>query len=89
MATSVKLVSVGDPCSSDSEFRRLVGSLQYLTLTQLDITYIASKVAQFMTNVQMCHWNAVKCIFRYLSRSQTQGMYLQKSINSEIEVMCV
>jgi len=38
----------GTPLDDPSEFRSLVGALQYLTLTRPDITYTVHLVCQFM-----------------------------------------
>lgn len=36
--------------TNDKEFRRIVDSLQYLMLTRSNITFVVSKIAQFMAN---------------------------------------
>ncbi|KAI9160658.1 hypothetical protein LWI28_010381 [Acer negundo] len=51
---------------SATEFRHLVGSLQYLTLTLPNIAFVVSNVAQFLSAPRQPHLVAVKRILRYL-----------------------
>lgn len=44
----------------------VVGSLQYLTLTQPNIAYVVQCVCQFMHQPSMVHWSIVRIILRYL-----------------------
>ena len=54
-------------------YRRLVGSLIYLTTTRLDISYIVHLVSQFMTSPRHLHLVAVRRIIRYLRGSLLVG----------------
>lgn len=47
-------------------YRRLVGSLFYLTITRLDISHTVNFVNQFLTQLTNLHLAAVKRIIRYL-----------------------
>lgn len=47
-------------------YRTLVGSLIYLTITRLDITYAIHVVSQFVASLITIHWAAVLRILRYL-----------------------
>jgi len=49
-------------------YRAAVGSLMHLAVgTQPDIAFAVSTVAQFANEPGMVHWEAVKCIYRYLA----------------------
>lgn len=48
-------------------YRQLVGSLIYLTTTRPDLAYSVSVLSQFMSRPLDSHWNAAKCVLRYLS----------------------
>ena len=50
----------GTALSDLSEYRTIVGSLQYLLLTQPDIAYTVNKLSEFMYCPTSDHWNAVK-----------------------------
>lgn len=61
-----------------SEYRTIVGSLQYLCLTRLDITYAVNKLSQFMHYLTSELLIAVKRLLRYLCGTQTHGLRLYK-----------
>jgi len=48
-------------------YREAVGSLMYASMgMRPDVTFATSTVAQFLENLGVAHWEAVKRIFRYL-----------------------
>ena len=57
-----------DPLSSDdaTEYRSIVGGLQYLTITRPDISYAVNRVCQYLHAPRTSHWSAVKRILRYI-----------------------
>lgn len=65
LSTSEKLsASEGVALGPDDsvKYRSLVGSLQYLTLTRPDISFVGNKVCQFLHAPTMVHWSVVKRI---------------------------
>lgn len=52
MTSNFNFLSNEDPIDNDKEIRKIVGSLQYLTLIRLNITFVVSKIAQFMAKPQ-------------------------------------
>ncbi|RVX13060.1 Retrovirus-related Pol polyprotein from transposon RE2 [Vitis vinifera] len=62
-----------------TEYRTLVGNLQYLCLTRLDISYAINKLSQFMHCPTFEHWNAAKRLLRYLCGTLTHGLFLHKA----------
>ncbi|KAG7582826.1 Integrase catalytic core [Arabidopsis suecica] len=82
MATSPKLtLTTGTPMSDPSEFRKLVGSLQYLSFTRLDIAYAVNRLSQFMHQPTDDHWQAAKRILRYLAGTTTHGIFFSATNN--------
>jgi hypothetical protein len=73
--------SLSDP----SSYRNVVGSLQYLSLTQPDISFAVNKVCQFMANPTEDHWSVVKRILRYLNHTIHHCIFLHKDTNFNIQ----
>jgi len=66
MDPNVKLLSnQGESLSDSKKYRRLVGKLNYLTVTHLDITFVVSVVSQFLNSPCEDHWNGVIHILKY------------------------
>ncbi|XP_048443305.1 uncharacterized mitochondrial protein AtMg00810-like [Pyrus x bretschneideri] len=55
-------------------YRSLVGSLQYLTFTRLDIAYAVNSVYQFISSPTEVHFAFVKRILRYLQGTIHHGV---------------
>uniref|UniRef100_A0A1J3K4R5 Retrovirus-related Pol polyprotein from transposon TNT 1-94 n=1 Tax=Noccaea caerulescens TaxID=107243 RepID=A0A1J3K4R5_NOCCA len=79
MATEPKLVMSGEKHSNPSEYRTLVGSLQYLAFTRPNIAYAVNKLSQFMYSPTSDHWQAAKRVLRYLAGTPTHGLFFSKS----------
>uniref|UniRef100_A0A2N9JAD8 Integrase catalytic domain-containing protein n=1 Tax=Fagus sylvatica TaxID=28930 RepID=A0A2N9JAD8_FAGSY len=71
---TIDLLRRGDPLSDVTEYRQLVGSLQYLTFTHPDISYAVHHVAQVMSAPRTLHLVAAKRILRYLKGSLEFGL---------------
>nr|GFA65971.1 putative RNA-directed DNA polymerase [Tanacetum cinerariifolium] len=53
---------------------RVVGKLNHLTITHLDIAFPVSVVSQFMTAPRMLHWDVVTQILRYVKGTLGLGI---------------
>ncbi|KAG7572644.1 Reverse transcriptase RNA-dependent DNA polymerase [Arabidopsis suecica] len=69
----------GSALDDASEFRMIVGSLQYLAFTRPDISYAVNRLSQFMHRPTEEHWLAAKRILRYLAGTMTHGIFLSSS----------
>ncbi|XP_065618795.1 uncharacterized mitochondrial protein AtMg00810-like [Quercus suber] len=67
--------SGGKPLSNPSLYRRLVGSLVYLTVTRLDISYTVHQVSQYLSALRSIHCAAVLHILRYLKGTLFHGLF--------------
>ena len=65
------------PADEATEYRSIVGGLQYLTITRPDISYAVNRVCQFLHAPRDSHWTAVKRILRYIRFTSSYGLHLQ------------
>ena len=65
----------GDLLSDPTMYRWLVGSLNYLTITQFDISFVVQQVSQFMQTPRHLHLVAVHHIIQYLQGSPSRGLF--------------
>jgi hypothetical protein len=56
-----------------TKYRSIVGALQYLAMTQPDISFAVNKVCQYLHAPTTDHWTAVKRILRYVKGSSKLG----------------
>ena len=56
-------------------FASLIGSLMFLAVaTWSDIAFTVYRLGSFMSNPNMPHWMAAKCVLRYLSGTRDYGL---------------
>uniref|UniRef100_A0A2N9FJ85 Reverse transcriptase Ty1/copia-type domain-containing protein n=1 Tax=Fagus sylvatica TaxID=28930 RepID=A0A2N9FJ85_FAGSY len=66
-----------DLLSDPTQYRSLVGALQYATFTRPDITYAVNQVCQYMHKPTVTHLAAAKRILRYLQGTLHLGIRFQ------------
>ena len=59
-------------------YRKMVGSLIYLNITRLDLSYVAGIVSQFMQSPCKTHLDAVMRILRYIKTTCTYRLRYEK-----------
>jgi hypothetical protein len=62
-----------------TNYRSLVGRLQYLTLTQSDISFSLNKICQFLHAPTTMHLRAAKRLLRYVKGTTKLGMRITRS----------
>jgi hypothetical protein len=62
-----------------TNYRSLVGGLQYLMLTEPDLAFAVNKFCQFLHNHTTVHWTVVKQILRYIKGTIDIGLKIIKS----------
>lgn len=78
LATHPKLTLHGGTVLVDAtQFRSIVGSLQYLAFTRPDISYAVNRLSQFMHRPTDAHLQAAKRVLRYLAGTPTHGIFLR------------
>ena len=60
-------------------YRKLVGSLLYLTHTRPDLSYVVSTVEKHMYQAHNIHWNVAKIILQYVQGSNKFGVHYKAS----------
>ena len=75
----------GDPLTDVTQYRSVVGALQYLTMTRIDIAFVVNKACQFMQQPIFAHWLSVKRILRYLKGTLHDGLLLNPSSHLTLE----
>ena len=64
----------GEPLSNPTEYRHIVGALQYVTLTRPNITYSVNQLCQHMHAPTLVHLTTTKRVLRYLKGSIDFGL---------------
>ena len=85
LSTSIVLKLIDGTSSADStEFRSVIGALQYLSLTRPDISFVVNKLSQFMHKPTTTHWAAAKRLLRYLKHTIFHGIHIRRSSTSNL-----
>ncbi|GKA86984.1 ribonuclease H-like domain-containing protein [Tanacetum coccineum] len=82
--TESKLGDNGDPVSDPTLYWSLVGSLQYLTFTLLDISYAVQQVCLHTHDPRKPHFSALKRILRYVQGTLDYGLQLFSSSTTDL-----
>ncbi|XP_019051637.1 PREDICTED: uncharacterized protein LOC109114057 [Nelumbo nucifera] len=75
MAANSKLFKVsGTSLKDPTEYRSVVGALQYVT-TRSDIAFVVNRVCRLLHTPTIDHWAAVRHILRYLKGTIDHGLF--------------
>jgi hypothetical protein len=88
MEQNTKLSDVGELLIDPSQYRRLVGRLIYLTITQPDIIYSVHVLSRFMHAPRRPHMEAVLCVLRYLKNAPGQGLFFPSQNDLSLRAFC-
>ncbi|RVW96834.1 Retrovirus-related Pol polyprotein from transposon TNT 1-94 [Vitis vinifera] len=85
MDPNVKLIrGQGEPLGDPGRYRRLVGKLNYLTITRPDVSFPVSIVSQFLQSPCDIHWDVVIRIFRYIKSTPGQGVLYENRGHTQV-----
>jgi histone deacetylase 1/2 len=76
--TSPPLLKSGTALPDPSEYRTIVGSLQYLLITRPDLAFAVNKLSQYMHTPTTDHWSFVKRLLRYLCGTINDGLQIHR-----------
>ncbi|XP_026416191.1 uncharacterized protein LOC113311580 [Papaver somniferum] len=65
-----------------TEYRSLVGVLQYLTWTRTEISFVVNRVCQFMHQPITSHFCVAKRILRYVKGTIDHGLFFSKGLST-------
>ncbi|GKC93103.1 ribonuclease H-like domain-containing protein [Tanacetum coccineum] len=82
--TESKLGIDGDPVSDPTLYRSLTGSLQYLTFTRPDISYVVQQVCLYLHHPREPHFLALKRIMWYVRGTLDYGLQLFSSFTTDL-----
>ena len=85
MAPNVQLTKEGELFEDLERYRRLVGKLNYLTVTRPNIAYSISVLRQYMSSPTISHWAAVEHILCNLKEAPRHGILYKKRGHTIIE----
>ena len=69
----------GELLIDPSLYPKLVGSLVYLTVTRLDISFAIQQVSQFLQTLRHLHLVVVHKIIRYVQGTYNHGLFFPTS----------
>ncbi|KAM7509738.1 hypothetical protein LguiB_008613 [Lonicera macranthoides] len=85
MIPNVQLTKDGPLFEDPEKYRRLVGKLNYLTVTRPDIAYSVSVMSQFMSSPTIHHWEVLEQILCYLKGAPGRGILYANHGHTRIE----
>lgn len=85
MTSNMQLIKDGELFEYQGRYRRLVGKLNYLTVTRPDIAYSVSVLSQFMSSPIVHHWVALEKILCYFKGTTGRGIFYS---NNDILELC-
>ncbi|XP_039133201.1 uncharacterized mitochondrial protein AtMg00810-like [Dioscorea cayenensis subsp. rotundata] len=69
----------GKPISDPTHYRKIVGSLVYLTMTRPDISFAVHILSQFVSDPRQLHLAALHRVIQYLKGSIRRGIFFPSS----------
>ncbi|XP_019264630.1 PREDICTED: uncharacterized protein LOC109242231 [Nicotiana attenuata] len=86
---STKQKAYGSPLFPDpSNYRKLVGKLNFLKNTRLDISYSVQHLSQYMQSPRDAHLKVAYYVLRYLKGDPSLGIVLSNSKDYGIRAFC-
>ena len=85
MAPNLQLTKEGELFEDPDRYKRLVGKLNYLTITRPNIAYSISVLSQYMSSPTVSHWAIVEHILCYLKEAPRCRILYKKYGHTKIE----
>lgn len=75
----------GDDLVNSTNFRRLVGSLRYLTATRPNIVYGVGLISRFTDSPRQSNWQVAKMILRHVKGTIDEGNFVFKFYQARVD----
>ena len=85
MVPSVHLTKEGETFEDPERYKRLVGKLNYLTVTRPNIAHSFNVVSQYMSSPRIDHWAVVEHILCYLKEALERGILYNNHGHNRLE----
>ncbi|XP_019172455.1 PREDICTED: uncharacterized protein LOC109167839 [Ipomoea nil] len=83
-AVTTSAVPTTTSYDNPTHYRRIVGALQYLTITRPDLSYSVNYLCQFMHSPTDEHWGMAKRVLRYIKGTISYGLRITSSTSTAI-----
>ena len=85
ISSTAKLQLHDSSASTDAtEYRRIIGALQYLNMTRPNLSFAINKLSQFMHKPTATHFQHLKWLLRYFKHTINFGLQLHESTSFNI-----
>ncbi|CAJ2645753.1 unnamed protein product [Trifolium pratense] len=82
---SLKLQNSDSPLYNDeTQYRRLIGRLIYLTTTRPDISFAVQQLSQFVSKPRQIHYQAAVSVLQYLKTAPAKGLFYSATSNFKL-----
>lgn len=89
MESGVRLYAEqGKELADPLEYRQIIGSLYYLTLTRPDISFSVGVLSRFMQCPKKPHLIAARRVLRYIKATVGKGLWFKREINPTLVCYC-
>lgn len=78
----------GDCINDPFLYRRLVGRLIYLTITQPDLVYAVHILSQLMDKPCIPHLETAQRVLSYIKHTHGQGIFLPSTSSLQLNTFC-
>lgn len=75
----------GEPLNQPIVYRNLIGALQYVTNSRLDIIFSVNKRRQYLSKPTVKHLQATKRLLRYLRGTLDLCLHIKSSLNLNVK----
>ena len=74
----------GELLADPTRYRHIVGSLVYLGVTHLDISYVVHILSQFVSAPTQLHYSHLLCVLRYLRGTISHRLFFPRSSSLQL-----